>query len=123
MKRLLFTSVALAMLVPARANDTSGMPAPYLAFKGEYSVYSGELGNQQAPTRADRKVSFIIEGKVAKDIFDAIAPDDKLTCSGNRGARSRTRGSMWCTYEPGEGYTCYFGVDLKTGKSIAGGIC
>jgi hypothetical protein len=112
-----------AMLTLAHASDDPGLPAPYLALRGEYSVYSGELGNQQAPTRTDRKVSFIVEGKAAKDIFDAIAPDDKLTCSGNKGARSRTKGTVWCTYEPGEGYTCYFGFDLKTGKSIAGGIC
>jgi len=123
MKRFLFTGAAAAMFTLAHASDTPASPAPYLALKGTYSVYSGELGNQTAPTRRDRKVSFIIEGKAAKDIFDAIASDDKLTCSGNKGARSRTKGSMWCTYEPGEGYTCYFGVDLSTGKSIAGGIC
>lgn len=123
MKRFALTSALMTLLTLAHAGDDPGQPAPYQALKGEYRVYSGELGNQQAPTRADRRVSFIIEGKAAKDIFDAIAGDDKLTCSGTKGARSRTKGTMWCTYEPGEGYTCYFGFDLKTGKSIAGGIC
>jgi hypothetical protein len=123
MKRFLLTSGMMVLLGLAHASQGSDVPAPYLAFKGEYSVYSGELGNQQAPTRADRKVSFIVEGKAAKDIFDAIAVDDKLTCSANKGARSRSKGTMWCTFEPGDGYTCYFGFDLKTGKSIAGGIC
>jgi hypothetical protein len=123
MKRFLFTGAIMAMLTLAHASDGPQVPAPYVTLKGEYSLYSGELGDQQAPTRADRKISFIVEGKAAKDIFDAIAPDDKLTCSGNKGARSRTKGTMWCTYEPGEGYTCYFGFDLKTGKTIAGGIC
>ena len=59
-------------------------------------MYAGSLGDQQAPTANDRKVSFIISGKPAKDLFDSMAPDDKVTCSGERGARSRTKGHVWC---------------------------
>ena len=117
---ILGTTVVLSL---AYAAEQAHWPAPYRAFKGEYTIYSGELGDQQAPTRDDRKLSFIIEGQPAKDIFDAMPPDGKQTCNGEKGARSRSKGNVWCTFNPGDGYTCYFGFDLRTGKSIAGGIC
>lgn len=97
-------------------------PAPYRQFSGKYTIYSGELGDQQAPTRTETKVSFIVDGQPAKELFDAMHPDDKETC-GAEGTRARTKGNVWCTYHPGRGYKCYFGFDLRTGKSIGGGIC
>jgi hypothetical protein len=123
MKKTLVIIGATALLSLAYAAEKSDGPAPFRQFKGTYSIYSGELGDQQAPTKDDRKLSFIIEGEPAKNIFNAMPPDDKLTCSGEKGARSRSKGNVWCTFNPGDGYTCYFGFDLRTGKSIAGGIC
>jgi len=117
---ILGTTVVLSL---AYAAEQAHWPAPYRAFKGEYTIYSGELGDQQVPTQNDRKLSFIIGGQPAKEIFNAMPPDDKQTCSGEKGARSRSKGNVWCTFNPEDGYTCYFGFDLKTGKSIAGGTC
>jgi hypothetical protein len=124
MKKTLSILGATVLLVSlAYAAERAHWPAPYRAFKGEYTIYSGELGDQQAPTQDDRKLSMIIEGQTAKDIFNAMPPDDKETCSGEKGARSRSKGNVWCTFNPGRGHTCYIGFDLRTGKSIAGGIC
>ena len=114
---------ATALVSLAYAAEQVHRPAPYRPFKGEYTIYSGDLDDQQAPTKEDRKLSFIIEGQSAKEIFNAMPPDDKQTCSGKKGARSRSKENVWCTFDPADGYTCYFGFDLKTGKSIAGGIC
>lgn len=116
---LIIGATALVSLAYATAAD---WPAPYRPFNGKYTIYSGELGDQQAPTRDDRKLSFIIEGQPAKDIFDSMYPDDKETC-GSEGARGRTKGNAWCTYQPRRGYKCYFGFDLRTGQSIGGGVC
>ena len=123
MRKFLVLVCATAFLSLAFAGEQSNWPAPYRPFKGEYSVYAGSLGDQQAPTANDRKVSFIINGKPAQDLFDSMAPDDKVTCSGEQGARSRTKGHVWCTFARSDGYTCYFGFDLRSGKSIGGGIC
>jgi hypothetical protein len=117
---MLGTTVLLSL---GYAAEQAHWPAPYKSFKGEYTIYSGDLGDQQAPTQGDRKLSFIIEGQAAKEIFNAMPPDDKQTCSGEKGARSRSKEKVWCTFNPGDGYTCYFGFDLRTGKSIGGGIC
>jgi hypothetical protein len=123
MKKTLAIIGATALLSWAYAAEQAHSPAPYRPFKGDYTIYSGELGDQQAPTREDRKLSLIIEGPPAKDIFNAMPPDDKETCSGEKGARSRSKGNVWCTFNRSDGYTCYLGFDLKTGKSIAGGTC
>jgi hypothetical protein len=123
-KKTLFVLGATALLFSfAYAAEQAHWPAPYRPFKGDYAIYSGELGEQQAPTRDDRKLSFIIEGQPAKDIFNAMPPDEKETCSGEKGARSRRKEHVWCTFNPADGYTCYFGFDLRTGKSLAGGMC
>lgn len=123
MKKILVVLGATALLSLAYAAEPTHRPAPYQAFKGEYTIYSGDLDDQQAPTRDDRKLSFIIEGQAAKEIFNAMPSDDKQTCSGEKGARSRSKENVWCTFNPGDGYTCYFGFDLRTGKNIAGGLC
>lgn len=123
MKKTLAIFGTTALLSLAYAAEQADWPAPYRAFKGEYTIYSGELGDQQAPTKDDRKLSFIIKGAAAKEIFNAMPPDDKTICSTEKGDRSRTKEKVWCTFTPSHGYTCYFGFDLRTGKSIAGGIC
>lgn len=123
MKRTLIIVGATALLSWAYAAEQGNWPAPYRPSKAKYTIYSGGLGDQQAPTRDDRKLSFIVEGAPAKEIFDSMAPDDKHTCSGEKGTRSRTKGNLWCTYNPDKGYTCYFGFDLRTGRSIPGGTC
>lgn len=123
MKRFFLFISALTIVTTGFAAEASDWPAPYHPFKGEYSLYSGELGDQQAPTRDEPKVSFIIEGNSAKELFDAMGPDNKTTCGGEQGMRSRSKGHVWCTFQRSDGYTCYFGFNLKTGKSIAGGIC
>jgi hypothetical protein len=123
MKKILAILGAITLLSLTCAAEQAQWPAPYRPFKGEYAMYSGELGDQQAPTRSDRKLSFVVEGPAAKEIFSAMPPDDKNTCSTEKGARSRSKENVWCTFNPSDGYTCYFGFDLRTGKSIGGGIC
>jgi hypothetical protein len=113
----------IALFLAAHATERTDWASPYRPLIGKYIIYSGDLGDQQAPTRDDRKLSFIIEGQAAKEIFNALPSDDKETCSGEKGARSRSKENVWCTFNPEDGYTCYFGFDLRTGKSIAGGMC
>jgi len=122
MKNFTLIAAAAASLLLVFSISAAEWPAPYRSFSGKYTIYAGELGDQQAPTRNERKVSFIVDGEPAKEMFDSMHPDDKETCGGE-GARGRTKGNVWCTYQPGKGYKCYFGFDLRTGKSIGGGIC
>ena len=63
MKKTLAIVGATSLLSLTYAAEQLHWPAPYRPFKGEYTIYSGDLCDQQAPTKGDRKLSFIIEGR------------------------------------------------------------
>jgi hypothetical protein len=114
------TSQAAGSPADTRDEHWDFRPKP---IKGNYQVYGGTLSEVQAPTRKDRKVAFMFEGALAKELFDQIGPDAKMSCSDAPGYRERNRGDLSCTYTKENGYACYFGLDVPTGKSTNGAIC
>ena len=54
-----------------------------------YAVHGGTLADRQVPTQRDRKLSIVIDGPAAREIFDSIGPDMPETCSGEKGGRTR----------------------------------
>lgn len=96
----------------------------YRPFRGSYLVYSGALGEEQPPTATDRKVSLNVSGPLAKEMFDSMYPDAKETekCSSDKDYRERNKGEVSCIHDR-DGYRCFFGFDLRTGKSILGATC
>lgn len=123
MRGLRIIILAAALISVAQAAENPVMPAPTKPLKAEYTIYSEELGNEQAPTKDDRKLAIEISGQGAKEIFDSLYPDAKITCSGEKGERLRRKRNVWCIYQPRDGYRCFFGVNLRTGESIPGGSC
>jgi len=98
----------------------------YKAFKGEYLIYSGDLGEEAAPIPTDRKAAFMLQGEVARNLFESIGPDLKDACGTSSGMRMRQKGDLDCIYEKGSKsspYICHIGIDLRTGKSMYGSIC
>ena len=92
---------------------------------GRYKMFSGEtVAYGETPTAKDRKLSIVVKGQAAKDIFDSIGPDVQEMCSTEKGDRERNRGGIQCMYTlkdvnaPGKGYRCWIGVDLLSGQSI-----
>ena len=111
------------LLSLAYAGEESGWTWEYKPLRATYSIYSGELGEREAPTKIDRKLAIKVTGQAAKEIFDSIYPDANVTCSSEKGERLRSKQNLWCIYQPSSGYRCYFGFNLRTGASIAGGDC
>jgi len=113
--------LSLAQAAPAKEEGR------YLAkpLKGDYYVYGGTLGEMTPPTQKDRKVSFMFKGPLAQDLFNQIGPDVKKeeSCGSAGDYRERRRGDLDCTYTKDDGYACYFGVDVVSGKSTYGTIC
>jgi hypothetical protein len=107
----------------ARAGEQPADPAPAAPMSAKYLIYSGDMGDERAPTKTDRKLSIQVSGQAAREIFDSIYPDSKVTCSEEKGQRLREKGELWCAFSPSNGYRCYFGFDLRTGKSIGGASC
>lgn len=91
--------------------------------KGDFYVYGGTLAEMTLPKRKDRKISFMLQGDLAKELFDQIGPDAKVACSSDPGYRERRRGDLDCVYSSEDGYSCYLGLDVTSGKSINGSIC
>lgn len=124
MRTVLLVIGLAASLSAVHAVEKEEWPVPPKPLRAaEYTIYSGELGNEQTPTKDDRKLAIDISGQAAKEIFDSIYPDAKVTCSDEKGERLRRKGELWCSFHPKEGYRCFLGVNLRTGQSIPGGSC
>jgi hypothetical protein len=118
----LISAFALLPLAHAAGKKEEGR---YLAkpIKGDYYVYGGSIGDKTPPTPTDRKVSLMFTGPLAQDLFDHIGPDAKNSCSPGPDYRERNRGDLTCTWTKDHGYSCYFGLDARTGKSMHGSTC
>jgi hypothetical protein len=122
-QKIIFIAAAVMLSVGSHAQEKPVYPAPAKPLKAEYTIYSGGLGDEQAPTKDERKLAIEISGQGAKEIFDSLYPDAKVTCSGDTGERLRRKGHVWCSFSPAVGYRCFIGFNLRTGESIAGGSC
>ena len=93
--------------------------------KGDYYLYGGTLAEMEPPTQKDRKVAFMFTGPLAKELFNGIGPDVKRAdaCSSDPDYRERRRGDLHCVLTMQDGYTCYFGLNVPTGKSTYVSIC
>jgi hypothetical protein len=106
----------------AASRQWDGTYTPYTV---HYLLYSGQLGDSHPPTRTEQRLSFAIQGQLAKEMFDSIGPDLQLSCGTTLGMRQRERGDVDCSYDKDEKdpYTCHFGIDLRKGKSMEGATC
>jgi hypothetical protein len=124
MRKIAIATLATCGLVSlAFAADTLGAWQPLQ--EGRYKIFSGEsVAYGEAPTNKDRKLSMVVKGQAAKEIFDSIGPDARDMCSTEKGDRERNRGGVQCMYTakdanaPGKGYRCWIGVDLISGQGV-----
>lgn len=93
--------------------------------EGVYRIYGGGLGDPVAPSAKDRKVMFSVTGGAAHELFDALGPDKKDVCTAGSGTRVRARDNdnLFCMRSAEGEYSCNFGFDLRSGKSIGGIVC
>lgn len=93
------------------------------ALSGKYLEYSGTLDDMGLPKKSDTKVSVEITGKLAQDIFSRVRPVGGPSCV-DKTIEVRERGDLMCLKDSKAAtVSCFIGVDLRTGKSIAGTIC
>lgn len=114
---------ACSVVSLAIAADTLGAWQPLQ--EGRYKIFSGEtVAYSEAPTANDRKLSIVVKGQAAKEIFDSIGPDARDMCSSAKGDRERSKGGLQCMYTAkdantvGKGYRCWIGVDLISGQGV-----
>jgi len=115
---------AIALASVAHAGDSNSQ-GRYLAkpLTGDFYVYGGSIGDSTPPTEKDRKLSLMVTGPLAKDLFDHLGSDLKEACGAGPDQRERSKGDLSCLWTKREGYSCYFGIDVQTGKSMRGLTC
>ncbi|WP_292043873.1 hypothetical protein [Massilia sp. UBA6681] len=120
-----FLAMVFLLASTANAEDRNKWTGANKPLKeASYLIYAGESGDRRPPTNTDRKLAIAIRGQAAKEIFDSIGPDAKgVSCSAEDGERMRSKGELWCSYMPSDGYMCFLGFDLRTGKPHSGGSC
>ena len=115
---------ALALFSAASAAEKKQEWTPeFQPFSGRYQVYSGSPSERRPPTSSDKQASIVLTGRAAKDMFDQIGPDVKDACSSDPNYRERRKGHLDCSYTKENGYQCFIGIDLRTGKSMNGSVC
>lgn len=121
---VVFIVAAIGMYSMVQAGDKpEAQGSGVKPLKGDYMIYGGELGDTVPPTKKDRKVALTFKGPLAKDLFEQIGPDNKDACGADPDHRIRERAHLACIWDKREGYYCYFGLDVPTGKSTYGSIC
>lgn len=121
MKKFLFVLFAFSAPALSGTETTTG----HTPLSGVYRVYGGGIVDSIAPDRKDSKIMFAVRGQVARDMFSAMGPDVPDECTAGSGTRVRTKdnGKLWCSRSKLGEYSCNFGFQLRTGKSIGGIAC
>ncbi|OYO32052.1 hypothetical protein [Janthinobacterium sp. PC23-8] len=122
MKNLVVTALFAALsIVTAQAAQKHVLS--FQPLKGRYAIYGGALGDPLPPSKKDQRIAFWIDGKAARQMFEAMGPDLRNSCAAEGDYRLRQRAEVSCTYDSKDGHHCAFGFDLLTGRRIAGSIC
>ncbi|QYF94926.1 hypothetical protein KY495_07050 [Massilia sp. PAMC28688] len=116
----IFAALAAATLASVGQAD-----AGYRAVAGVFQIYGGELGDPVAASKKDAKIAFSIKGQAAIEMFNAMGPDAKDSCTQGSGTRVRKKDNenLVCLRFAEGLYSCRFGFDLKSGRSIGGSLC
>lgn len=122
------TAMAILLACAATLSLAENLPLDaWRPLQVRYTIFSGDsLGDRFAPTATDRKLTILVDGQAAKEIFDSIGPDMPSSCSDKKGDRDRQKEGVQCHYvarRGAKGYQCWIGVDLRTGKSTPTASC
>jgi hypothetical protein len=119
-------AVAITLLSLAHAGDRPDDPSGlWKSLQGAtYKFHSGIVADHEPPTAKDSRLTIVLHGKAAKELFESIGPDQKETCDDVTGDRERAKKGVSCTYtaslvnDKDGPVKCWIGLDLKTGDTI-----
>lgn len=125
MFKCVMTICLLGSLAASAAAPGERELGPHQKVTGVYRIYGGDLGDPVAPGPKDAKIMLSVDGKMAKEMFDAIGPDVRDVCTEGTATRVRHKRNhnLFCMRSSSGEYSCNFGFDLRDGKSIPGIVC
>jgi hypothetical protein len=123
---LVLGALAVLAVSLARATDPSSDPSGlWKPLNGAmYKLHSGIVADRTPSTASDRRLTIIVDGKTAQEIFDSIGPDLHGTCDDVKGDRARHKKGISCTYTAKDKkdkdgpYRCWIGLNLRNGNTI-----
>lgn len=119
-----FTFISL----PAQSAD-DGLAPGWKLLKAQFLVHSGHATYAGRPSRTHRAITVAFEGKAAREVFDQMGPDAKVTCSSEDGDRERRNKGALCVYTAklesngNSHYRCWLGDNVRTGEGNQGISC
>ena len=119
MRRLIAAVLSTSLVVTLVAQAGGGEWAPLQA---RFLIHSQTATYPEAPTKADRVLTMVIDGNAAKELFELNGPDARQTCSTEQGDRARRKKGIDCIYTARDvtsrdgPYRCWIGLNLRTGE-------
>jgi hypothetical protein len=89
-------------------------------YGGEFLIYGGGAGDIAPVTKTDAKIHMTVDGPLAVRLFRELGPASRQKECIPESTELRRRGDLACSRDNGEAPSCYFGFDLRSGKSTGG---
>ena len=89
-------------------------------YSGQFWIYGGSAGDIAPVTKTDAKIHMTVDGPLAARLFRELGPASRQKECVPENAELRQRGELTCRRDVGEPPSCYFGFDLRSGKSTGG---
>jgi hypothetical protein len=89
-------------------------------YTGEFWIYGGRAGDIAPVTKTDAKIHMTVGGPLAARLFQELGPASREKGCIPDDVELRRRGDLACSRDSGEAPSCYFGFDLRSGKSTGG---
>jgi len=121
LSKSLFGALLAFAIADAALADTSAERD--IKLTGDAMIYGGDIGDPVGPTPGDAKAFLNVTGKAAHRMFEMMgrSADQHGECV-DPAVATRAKGDLTCMHDK-DGYTCYLGFNLATGKSIASSTC
>jgi hypothetical protein len=111
-------SLLVILIVLPLESGKAHSDAGWYKFSGEYDLFSGEIGEKGLPTSKDAKVGMHVSGAMASRMYQYLGTAARAnSCSDED--ETRAKGDLVCVKNKVSGKAeCYFGLNLRSGKSI-----
>jgi hypothetical protein len=90
-------------------------------YSGQYWIYGGSGGDRTPPSPKDANIHMAIDGPLALRLYNELGAASRVTECVAEGEAMRRRGHISCSRQTSGGQaSCYFGFNLRSGKSNGG---
>ena len=90
---------------------------------GTYALSSASIIDPAPGEQPRTHLRLHLTGFAANDLYRALPSNPKRDECFDDGSLTKREGEIMCTRHPKGSHECWLGVELKTGKVVAGSVC